>query len=255
MGDRYKQNIVGHIISLILMSENFFELDENELEFSLNLARIKMWLEKELHRRLFRAVVNEALTMDPNNTAKKAMAVIAEDLNPSAFALSLQKIHEEGKTNQKDDEFCNTLMKSISHLISMQESMSEERLERFIKAKEVQFGLGTGGERSQNIEDMKNTPAEEVAEYLRRGRNYEFVMKYFRLWTYKCKKEDGDFPKIVYTLVSSSLDLTINAILKDGVGIGKILKDMVSEFMYLMGDATDSDIDSVDEELKKYEDK
>jgi hypothetical protein len=30
---------------------------------------------------------------------------------------------------------------------------------------------------------------------------------------------------------------------------------MVSEFMYLMGDATDSDIDSVDEELKKYEDK
>lgn len=238
------------------MDEKFFELDENELKFSLTLAKIKVWLEKDLHRRLFRAVVNESLQLDPDNAAKKAMAIIAEDLNPVAFAASLQKIHEEGKTKPKDNEFCNTLMRSITYLISMQESMSVEKLERFIKAKEVQLNLADKDDPASNLAELRNTTIDEVVDYLKRGRNYEFVTKYFLLWTYKCKEEDGEFPKIVYTLVSSSLELTIDAVRQYGdTGIGKIIKDLVSEFMFLMGDATDSDIDNVDEEIKKYEGK
>ena len=113
------------------------EFDKEELDISLKFAKIKNWLEDDLHKRLFHALTMEGYLMDKENSAKRMLSIASENINPTAFILTLQKMRSSGDDGKS---FCGYLLESILSLCTMTEKLSREEIIEFVEEKEKILG-------------------------------------------------------------------------------------------------------------------
>lgn len=199
------------------------QFDEHELEFSLNLATIKNWLNDDLHKRLFHILTLESYSQDPDNDSKKLFVLVSKDINPTSFALTLQKLRQ--KQTAGSESFCTFLMNSLLFLCKMTESQSREETLKFVEGKEAQF---------KNIEDDLFIGIEAVKKFLKEEKNQKYVQKILKN---NLEPEEGTY---IYDVFKSACDNgTLESCLETGDkeegGIWKAIIEMVKALIQMKG--------------------
>ena len=199
------------------------QFDENELEFSLNLATIKNWLNDDLHKRLFHVLALEGYSQDLGNDSKKLFVLVSKDINPTSFALTLQKLRQ--KQTAGSESFCEFLMNSLLILCKMTESQPREEVLKLIEEKEA---------RLKDLEDSLFIGIEAVKKFLKEEKNQKYVQ---RILKNNLEPEEGTY---IYDVFKSACDNgTLDSCLETGDkeenGIWKAIIEMVKALIQMKG--------------------
>lgn len=216
------------------------EFDYEELEASLNFAKIKNWLEDDLHKRLFHVLTLESYINDPGNDTKRLMVITSEHLDPTAFVLTLQKMRDSGGSGKSISNF---MVLAILHLCSMTEKQTREETVEFVESKERIMGAL---ESALNL----NIGIEEIKKFLRNEKNKTYILKVLKLHASQ-KSETEEVDQLVCKSFEDACnDGTLERKIEtgyNGEGIWKAIAEIVRSLIQMRGgrDITDEDLNNV----------
>ncbi len=210
------------------------QFDKDELEFSLNLAKIKNWLKDDLHKRLFHVLTLESYSKDPENKSKKLFVIASKDIDPTSFALTLKRIREK---KESGGSFSTFLMTSILILCKMTETQNREETLKFVEEKEQIL---------KPVEDSLFLGIEDVKRFLRKDKNRKYVAKILK------DDLEPDEGKIIYDAFKTACNTgTLEERLDSGYneenGIWKGIVEMVKAIIQMKGQGDIADEDLGDE--------
>jgi type I site-specific restriction-modification system R (restriction) subunit len=214
--------------------------DYEELEASLNFAKIKNWLEDDLHKRLFHVLTLESYINDPGNDTKRLMVITSEHLDPTAFVLTLQKMRENGGSGKNISDY---MVLAILHLCSMTEKQTRKETLEFIKSKEEVLDI---------LKPALNLDVglEEIKKFLRNDKNRAYILKIFKAHE-RLKGENEEIDKLICKSFEDACnDGTLENKIETGYtggGVWKAITEIIRSFIQMRGgkDVTDEDLNNV----------
>ena len=216
------------------------KFDYEELEASLNFAKIKNWLEDDLHKRLFHVLTLESYVHDPENDTKRLMVIASEHLDPTAFILTLQRLRESGGSGKS---ICEFMVLAILHLCAMTEKQTREETIEFVESKE------------KVLDKIKptlnlNIDIEAIKKFLRTEKNRLYVLKVFKL--HGNQNKDDELAQLICKSFEDAcndgtLENKLEMGLVDGRGIWKAIVEIIRSIIQMRGgkDVTDDDLNNV----------